>query len=133
MASTERLGEKHLASSTVSLAADQGTGGYHGVAVTIGSAGLPDVDILTSDTGFLYGVLMQDLDAGDEGAACELGNTLVRSGATYSLGVELTINGAGEFIAATSGDRVFGLALEAATAADTLYLARLVPFGPIKA
>jgi hypothetical protein len=130
MASTVRHGELHLAKHAVTIGASQGNL-PRGVSVIIGSEGLPDVDLDAADTNLSYGILTSAVDEGDSGSVVSLGDVLARSGDTYALGAHLTTNSSGEFITATSGDRIKALALEASAAADTLYLVRIIPAGPI--
>lgn len=130
MAVTARLGFKPRHTDTVTIA-DNETGLNAGCVVYI-TAAHQVVALAVSDTVYPFGVLLHDAAENEEATVGVDGTLAGRAGDTYSVGVELTVNGAGEFIAAVSGDRVMGIALEAATAADALFAVRFIPAGPIK-
>lgn len=132
MTVVSRTGFNVEQAETVTIKAGE-TGLNKGCVVYLTDGGHHEVALAVSDTIFPFGVLMETLAAGDKGAAAVRGEVAGRAGATYDDGVELTINGAGEFIAAGSGDRVMGIAIEAASAADELFAVRFIQAGPIKA
>lgn len=65
------------------------------------------------------GILMNSPKEGETAEVAMLGGgSQVHSGAAYAKGAELAADASGKLVAASSGNIVLGIALEAATAAD---------------
>lgn len=108
---------------TLIAAADYSAKRYYGVYVS----GEHTVTLCGAAPDGLLGVL-QDKPAA-AGAQCRvriLGSSEVSAGAAFSVGAKLTTDSNGQFVAATSGQKYFAIALSAATAQNDLVEAVLV-------
>jgi hypothetical protein len=120
MAYQESPGSDKLKRVTVVLKAGEAAL-PQGCFVELSAGGDPnEVVKLAGDTSVAYGITEMALTAGDVGTAVTDGECLARSGAAYVNGAKLTANGDSEAITATTGDRIYAIAREAATAADQL-------------
>lgn len=87
---------------------------YHGIKL-----GANEGEVELAGAGEGLGVLMSEPQAGETAEMAMIGGgAMVHSGAAFAKGAELAVNAAGKFITALIGNRVLGIAMEAATAAD---------------
>jgi hypothetical protein len=121
---------------SVSLLADASVAGYTGVPGLPGSAspnggdlyklvkvtGKHTVGLCTADTDLCIGVLQNKPQVVGQAATVAIrGITNVIAGANnLAVGTQVTSDGSGRVVAATSGDRVAGILLAASTAVDEM-------------
>lgn len=77
--------------------------------------------LATADTQTLIGIAQNVPNAGEFMTVCPFGQSRAVAGAAVTAYAEITTNGSGRAIAATSGDSVIGYALEAAGADGDLF------------
>lgn len=94
--------------------ADLSTHKYKGV-----KHGTTEGEVVLAAAGEAEFVLMNSPKAGDA-AECAMigGGAMVQAGATFAIGAELASDANGKFVTALTGNKVIGLALSAAAAAD---------------
>ena len=81
----------------------------------------------TDSTDIVVGVLQDNPAAGHMGSVMTFGITKVKAGAAISIGSLLTAHTDGTAKAATTGDKVFGIALTPASAGGEVIAALVVP------
>ena len=81
--------------------------------------GTNDEEVILAGAGEGFGILMNSPKAGETAEVAMIGGgAQVHSGAAFGRGVELASNASGKLVAAAAGNRVIGLSIKAASAAD---------------
>ena len=113
------MGSKFQAPRTLTLTAgaDLSAKKYHGVKL-----GSNDGEVVIAVAGDAEFILMNSPQAG-EAAECAMigGGALAHSGAAVAKGAEVASDANGKIITAVAGNKVIGIALEAASAADRYF------------
>jgi hypothetical protein len=118
------MAETHaLTDSGVTAAASLTSNQYQGVKLTASRT----VNLVAASTDIPYGILMNKPQSGQACEVCIAGIGKVQVGAALAADTEVMFNGSAVAVAATTGNRVIGLLLEASNASGDVVAIKVYP------